>query len=98
MTPHVPAAGKLNRQRLAWRSDSCLKCRGPSGENLSKGYYEAGGSFLKLGLVEAFLVTVLADGVLQFPDGYKKSGDLQNGGRRVARSLSTVPELCIQAL
>jgi hypothetical protein len=71
-------SGKLNRQRLAWRSDSCLKCRGPSGENLSKGYYEAGGSFLKLGLVEAFLVTVLADGVLQFPTGFKKSGDLQN--------------------
>ena len=38
------------------RSDSCLSCHGPSGEDLSKGYYEAGGSFLKLGLVEAFLV------------------------------------------
>lgn len=38
------------------RSDSCVKCRGPSGENLSQGYYEAGGSFLKLGLVESFLV------------------------------------------
>jgi hypothetical protein len=33
-----------------------VKCRGPSGENLSQGYYEAGGSFLKLGLVESFLV------------------------------------------
>lgn len=43
----------------AWdcrRSDSCTKCRGPSGEDLSQGYYEAGGSFLKLGLVESFLV------------------------------------------
>ena len=38
------------------RGDSCVKCRGPSGENLSQGYYEAGGSFLKLGLVESFLV------------------------------------------
>ena len=38
------------------RSDSCTKCRGPSGEDLSQGYYEAGGSFLKLGLVESFLV------------------------------------------
>jgi len=71
-------SGKLDRQRLAWRGDSCLKCRGPSGENLSKGFYEAGGSFLKLGLVEAFLVTLLADSVLSFKSGYAKAGDLQN--------------------
>ncbi len=38
------------------RSDSCLDCKGPSGEDLSGGFYEAGGSFLKLGLVESFLV------------------------------------------
>ncbi len=30
---------------------------GPDGEDVSGGYYEAGGSFLKLGLVEAFLVS-----------------------------------------
>lgn len=38
------------------RSDSCEDCVGPDGEDVSGGYYEAGGSFLKLGLVEAFLV------------------------------------------
>ena len=61
------------------RGDSCLKCKGPSGEDLSKGFYEAGGSFLKLGLVESFLVTLLADSVLSFKQGYSKAGDLQNG-------------------
>lgn len=71
-------SGKLDRQRLAWRSDSCLKCRGPNGEDLSKGYYEAGGSFLKLGLVEAFLVTLLSDSVLTFSEGFRKAGDLTN--------------------
>lgn len=38
------------------RGDSCSDCVGPKGEDMSGGYYEAGGSFLKLGLVEAFLV------------------------------------------
>lgn len=38
------------------RQDSCFNCRGPSGEDVSGGYYEAGGSFLKLGLIEAFSV------------------------------------------
>uniref|UniRef100_A0A0R0EDN2 cellulase n=1 Tax=Glycine max TaxID=3847 RepID=A0A0R0EDN2_SOYBN len=45
---------------IAWRSDSCLACKGPMGEDLSGGYYEAGGSFLKVGLPEAFPVTQLA--------------------------------------
>lgn len=34
---------------------------------------------LQLGLVEAFLVTLLADTVLTFKGGYSKAGDLQNG-------------------
>lgn len=42
------------------RSDSCGDCVGPEGEDVSGGYYEAGGSFLKLGLVEAFLVRRLS--------------------------------------
>jgi hypothetical protein len=71
-------SGTLDRQRLAWRSDSCVKCRGPSGENLSQGYYEAGGSFLKLGLVESFLVTMLADSGISFANGYRKANDLGN--------------------
>lgn len=71
-------SGVLDRQRLAWRGDSCTDCVGPSGEDVSGGYYEAGGSFLKLGLVEAFLVTMQAWSVDQFSAGYVKAGDLQN--------------------
>lgn len=43
--------------KMLRRSDSCEDCVGPDGEDVSGGYYEAGGSFLKLGFVEAFLVT-----------------------------------------
>mmetsp|Transcript_6836 Transcript_6836/g.19716 ORF Transcript_6836/g.19716 Transcript_6836/m.19716 type:complete len:804 (+) Transcript_6836:5446-7857(+) len=71
-------SGVLDRQRLAWRGDSCSDCVGPEGEDMSGGYYEAGGSFLKLGLVEAFLVTMQAWAVDQFPGGYEKADDLTN--------------------
>lgn len=37
-----------------------LCAQGPQGEDLSGGYYEAGGSFLKVGLPEAFPMTELA--------------------------------------
>ncbi len=42
--------------RSSRRGDSCFNCRGPSNEDLRGGYYEAGGSFLKLGPVASFLV------------------------------------------
>lgn len=46
------------------RQDSCFNCKGPSGEDVSGGFYEAGGSFLKLGIVEAFTVrTAFSEGV-----------------------------------
>lgn len=73
------------------RGDSCLNCKGPSGEDLSKGFYEAGGSFLKLGLVESFLVTLLADTVLSFKQGYSKAGDLQNGAPPSPRPVPSPP-------
>ena len=59
------------------RSDSCFNCKGPGGEDVSGGYYEAGGSFLKLGIVESFLVTLLGYALDTFPKGFAK-GDLQN--------------------
>ena len=38
------------------RDNSCLSCKGPGGEDQSGGFYEAGGSFLKLGLPSAYTV------------------------------------------
>lgn len=63
----------LPRRYLAWRGDSCQSCKGPAGENLSGGFYEAGGSFLKLGLPSAYTVTNLAWGAISFADGYKRT-------------------------
>lgn len=39
-------SGKLPYQRLAWRGDSCLDCLGPSGEDISGGWYEASNALL----------------------------------------------------
>ena len=59
-------------QRIAWRTDSCAECKGPSGEDLSGGYYEAGGSYLKFSFPTAFTLTELAWGVVQYREGYAK--------------------------
>lgn len=69
-------SGKLPFQRLAWRADSCLDCKGPAGEDLSGGYYEAGGSYLKFSFPTAFTFTQLAWGVVEFRDGYSKVKEL----------------------
>ncbi len=61
-------------QRIAWRTDSCAECKGPSGEDLSGGYYEAGGSYLKFSFPTAFTLTQLAWGIVQYRDGYAKVG------------------------
>ncbi|KAK9789217.1 hypothetical protein WJX73_008956 [Symbiochloris irregularis] len=66
-------SGTLDEQRLAWRSDSCQDCKGPGGEDVSGGYYEAGGSFLKLGLPSAYVVTNLAWAMQAYPSGFEKA-------------------------
>ena len=60
-------------QRLAWRTDSCAECKGPGGEDLSGGYYEAGGSYLKFSFPTAFTITQLAWGVVEHRSGYEKA-------------------------
>ncbi|GMH40067.1 hypothetical protein BSKO_07971 [Bryopsis sp. KO-2023] len=70
--------GILDRHRFAWRGDSCFSCKGPSGEDLSKGFTEAGGSNLKMLMPSSFTVTHLAWSVKDFPEGFKKTGDLDN--------------------
>ena len=59
-------------QRLAWRSDACVECEGTNGEDLSGGYFEAGGSYLKFSYPLAFTITNLAWGVVEYRDGYAK--------------------------
>lgn len=62
----------LRLQRLAWRSDACVECEGGNGEDLSGGYFEAGGSYLKFSYPLAFTITNLAWGVVEYRDGYAK--------------------------
>ena len=59
-------------QRLAWRADTCETCEGATGEDLSGGYFEAGGSYLKFSYPLAFTITQLAWGVVEYRDGYAK--------------------------
>lgn len=66
-----PEAGCL-LQRLAWRADTCETCEGATGEDLSGGYFEAGGSYLKFTYPLAFTITQLAWGVVEYRDGYAK--------------------------
>ncbi|KAK9819681.1 hypothetical protein WJX72_001055 [[Myrmecia] bisecta] len=68
-------SGNLTNQRLAWRSDSCADCIGDYGEDLTGGYYESGGSYLKLGMPAAHTVAVMGWGLLAFHDGYAKANE-----------------------
>jgi hypothetical protein len=47
---------------------------GKYGEDLSGGYYESGGSGLKLGAISGYTPAFLATSALCFPDGYAKTG------------------------
>lgn len=47
---------------------------GQYGEDLSGGYYESGGSGLKLGAISGYTPAFLATSALCFPDGYEKTG------------------------
>lgn len=63
-----------NYKRLDWRGDSCFSCKGKYGEDLSGGYYESGGSNLKLGAVSAYVPLFLATTAFCFPEGYNNTG------------------------
>ena len=59
------------------RSDSCASCKGQYGEDLSGGFYEAGGSSLKYpSIISGFSAVVLAWGGIEWADAYKRSGSL----------------------
>ena len=55
---------------------ACTACaaQGAQGEDLSSGYYEAGGSYLKVGLPEAFPMTELAWTILRHEGALARVG------------------------
>lgn len=65
-------------KRLAWRDNSCFTCKGKYGEDLSGGYFESGGSSLKLGSVSSYAPAFLGAAALCFPGGFNKTGLLDD--------------------
>jgi hypothetical protein len=69
-------SGKLpGSNRIEWRNNTGVKDGADIGGNLSGGYYDAG-DHMKFGLPMAYNNTMLAWGVIEFKDGYKNSGQL----------------------
>lgn len=69
-------SGKLPADnRVSWRGDSALSDGADNGVDLSGGWYDAGDN-VKFGFPMASSATVLAWGVVDYRDGYTRSGQL----------------------
>ena len=64
---------QAGHRRLTWRKDLCSECKGKYGENLSGGFYEAGGSYLKFPLINAYMTNMLAWSGLESRAAYNKT-------------------------
>nr|XP_006820071.1 PREDICTED: endoglucanase 15-like [Saccoglossus kowalevskii] len=65
------------KSKLHWKKDSALNDQGENGEDLTGGYYDAG-DHIKAGLPMAYTVTVVAWGLLEYPDAYEACGQTEN--------------------
>ncbi|KAI9555833.1 endoglucase-1 [Daphnia sinensis] len=81
---YVQRSGRLptNDNPIPYRSDSALGDVGQNGEDLTGGYYDAG-DFVKFGFPMAFMTTVIASSVLDYPLGYSSAGQLTNARNMV---------------
>jgi hypothetical protein len=61
--------------RVTWRGDSALNDGADVGRDLTGGYYDAG-DHVKFGFPMASSMTMLGWGVVQYREGYEKSGQL----------------------
>ncbi|KAI8822167.1 Six-hairpin glycosidase-like protein [Fimicolochytrium jonesii] len=68
-------SGKLPYQRLAWRGDSFIGLKGPHGEDISGGWFEAANT-MKWGGPFAFTAMQLAWNVYEFGDAMKQTNEL----------------------
>ncbi|GFG41057.1 hypothetical protein Cfor_04533 [Coptotermes formosanus] len=76
-------SGKLPAdQKVTWRKDSALNDKGQKGEDLTGGYYDAGG-FVKFGFAMAYTATVLAWGLVDHEGGYTAADALHDGRKAV---------------
>merc|ERR1711910_74694 len=65
------------RGRVSWRGDSATGDRGPGGEDLEGGYYDAGDN-LKLHFPFAAAFTFLSWSATSFPNAYNGAGEMDN--------------------
>ncbi|XP_070154972.1 endoglucanase A [Polyergus mexicanus] len=69
-------SGKLPKDnRIPWRGDSALNDRSSNGEDLTGGYYDAG-DFVKFSFTMVSAMTLLAWGVVSWPEAYNISDQL----------------------
>ena len=69
-------SGNLSSNTIQWRQSSHLDDKGEDGEDLSGGYYDAGDT-VKFGFPLASALTVLSWGGLQYEEGYRLAGELE---------------------
>eukprot|EP00877_Chromochloris_zofingiensis_P012439 jgi/Chrzof1/7449/Cz02g24130.t1 len=69
-------AGKLPDSRICWRADSGLDAHF-NGADLSGGYYDAGDT-VKFNFPQAWSLSVLAWGLLEWPQSYTTAGSYQH--------------------
>ncbi|XP_046333795.2 endoglucanase E-4-like [Haliotis rufescens] len=70
-------SGKLPADnRIPWRGDSALGDKGDNGEDLTGGWYDAGGN-TKFNFPMAFSTTFLTWGLIRYKDAYEKTGQLE---------------------
>merc|ERR1712037_1066818 len=65
------------RGRVSWRGDSATGDKGPGGEDLEGGYYDAGDN-LKLHFPFAAAFTFLSWSATSFPNAYNGAGEMDN--------------------
>ncbi|KAK7072703.1 hypothetical protein SK128_023021 [Halocaridina rubra] len=65
-------------QRVTWRRDSAVNDGSDVGHDLTGGYYDAG-DHVKFGFPMAFTATMLAWGLIEFPNGQAAAGQLDYG-------------------
>eukprot|EP00475_Leptophrys_vorax_P040133 TRINITY_DN73_c0_g1_i1.p1 TRINITY_DN73_c0_g1~~TRINITY_DN73_c0_g1_i1.p1 ORF type:complete len:1051 (-),score=244.08 TRINITY_DN73_c0_g1_i1:65-3217(-) len=87
-------------RRLLWRNDSCMECIGPNSSDLTGGYYEAGGNYLKFNYPMAWTLAQVAWGMLEFPEGFAKAGEWETALKTLKIGLdyfinSYINETCI---
>jgi hypothetical protein len=69
-------SGNYTNRRIAWRNRSCFECYGPEGQDLTGGYYEAGGNYLKLNFPMAWTLANVGLGLIEHWKGYNRSGQI----------------------